>query len=114
MKTLHTKKGEYIFLMNKTTGIDDYKMLLLEFEDKKQVIEVGLFDCTHEPDPNMEIITFGFGKRQAVFGEIATLNALKSEFHGINFAISAVARYFIENDYLRQRREQFARRSEKL
>jgi len=114
MKTLHTKKGEYIFLMNKTTGMDDYKILLLEFEDKTQAIEVGLFDSTQEPDPNMQIITLGFGKRQAVFDGVATLNPLKSEFHGINFAISAALHYLIENDYLRQRRAQPERWKKKV
>lgn len=110
MKILHIKKGEILFLTNKTTREDSYKILLLEFEGNNNEIKVGMFDCTQDSDPDMTTLTLSFGKRQKIFDQNITINPLVSEFHGINFAISAPPLYLIENDFLRGRKAKALRR----
>lgn len=107
MKILHIKKGEILFLTNKKTKEDSYKILLLGFEDNKNEIKVGIFDYTQSSDPDMKTITLSFGKRQKVCNQQITINPLVSEFHGINFAISAPPLYLIENDFLRDRKRKY-------
>ena len=103
MRTIHAKVGQYIYLSDKKSHHDDYTILLLAVSEKNNTVELGLFDYRHHLEADMVTRTIGFGKRENIFKKTATINALKAEFHGVNFAIEASGFYFIENDFIRSR-----------
>lgn len=104
MITLHIKKGEYIYLNHKTTRKDSYKILLVECDSPSKGIEIGLLDCRASDTPTMQILTVTLGKRYSIFHKTATINALKYEHNGINFALNCDQLYYLENDFTRRKK----------
>lgn len=104
MITLHIKQGEYIYLTSKATREDSYKILLVNCDSPQQGIEVGLLDCRDGKEANMVTTKLNLGERQSIFSKTATINALKYEFHGIDFALSCSPDYHIENDFTRRKK----------
>lgn len=106
MIKLHIRCGEYIYFSERSSGLVVFKILLVEFNEKANTIEIGVFDFTQntERQPEMEIVKLNFGERMNLFHHRVSLNGLKAEYQGVNFAVSATPSYLIDNDFLRRKK----------
>lgn len=104
MITLHIKQGEYIYLNDKLTHEDSYKIVLLNCDSPQTGIEIGLLDYREQSTPSMVTLKLTLGVRQSIFKKTATINALRYEYSGISFALNCSPAYFLENDFTRRKK----------